>query len=124
MKRTFVAQWGVYQMKSVSSPVETLYEDEKTFDSPSETGAKAQATRLLNDDCEVESLLASEWHPELFKLRLQDWEAPAPVRNQPDIMACYRRSQNEYKSQGLNEPSWTLWAFIRLYWKRPPADSE
>ena len=116
-KQRFVAQWGVSQTKSRFGDIETLHKQEKDFESPSVTAAKAQATRLLKADEAVIDHLKSEWYPEWFELRLKGWEKETVSHEDPTIVFCSRRSEDEYKSQGLNEPSLTQWAFLYLYWR-------
>ena len=123
-KQRFYVQWGVSQRKSVYADIEILYKQEKTFESPSVTAAKAQATRLLKADDKVTDLLKSEWYPEWFEMRLKPWEDSILSREDPDIIFCSRRSDTEYKSQGMNEPSLEQWAFLYLYWKQDAENAD
>ena len=122
-KQKFVAQWGV-QTKARVGAVETLYKQEKRFESPSITAAKAQATRLLKADNKVTDLLKSEWYPEWFNLRLKPWEPETVSHQDPTIIYCYRRSDTEYKSQDKDEPSLEQWAFLYLYWRKDAENAD
>ena len=116
-KQKFVARWGVAQITPPSDR-ETLYwKDSLPFKASSVTAAKAQATRLLKADENVFNLLTPEYHPELFELRLKDWEQERPHFDDSTMMVCSRLSEDQYKYRGIHEASIRQWAFLHLFWK-------
>ena len=114
----FIVQWTVFQMEGVSGGIQKLHEKEPEWiDSPSETAAKAKATRMMKADDEVSKTLASKWYPEHFELKLESWEAPRKMHDNDNVLYCERRSRNEYKSQSPDKPSLQQWVVLRMYWK-------
>ena len=40
------------------------------------------------------------------------------------MMVCSRRSEDEYKSQGIHEASITQWAFLHLFWRKETENTD